>query len=168
MKIFLSYRDDLSGVASLIEDVIRANSDIKFAVYKDNADLIVDLDFAVSVAKNTLHCVLYDHNKLLKLVSDGIYNAAKSRKIPVDYGKIDKRVKAPDIPTSYIKLGRENYDFDETSWSAAIAEGIIFAHSGKSDVQDPEKYTKPSLEKTIHDRNFAQEPTRNSDIIFGR
>lgn len=158
----------MSRVASLIEDVIRANSDIKFAVYEDNADVIINLDYTVSVAKNTLHCVLYDHNKLIKSISDGMYDAAKSRGIPVDYGKIDKRVKAPDIPTAYIKLGRENYDFDEHSWSAAIAEGIISAHSGKTIVQDPEKYTKPSIEKTIHDRNFAQEPTRNSDIIFGR
>lgn len=167
-KIYMKYLDQLSGVASTIEDIIRANSDIGFAVYEKNADLIIDLGYSYPTGKNTLHCMLYDHNPIIKNVSDSIYNAGKKRNILVDYGKIDKRIAAPGMPTVFVKLGRANYEINENSWASAIAEGIISGVIGDTDISDPIKYSKPSIQKPSYERNFAQEPTRNSDIFLGR
>lgn len=165
MKIFLSYHEELSRVASLIEDAIRANSDIKFAILQKNAEIIIDLNFSDSVRKNTLHCVLYDHNKLIKSITDEIKESADARRIPADYAKIDKRVSTPETPTVYIKFGRIDYEFDDASWSSAVAEGIISGIEGPSAIEDIKVYVKPQNQKTFYERNFAQEPTRNSDLF---
>lgn len=165
MKIFLSYHEELSRVASLIEDAIRANSDIKFAILQKNAEVIIDLNFTDNVRKNHLHCVLYDHNKLIKSIADEIKDSCEVRDIPSDYAKIDKRVTPPETPTVYVKFGRIDYGFDEVSWSSAVAEGIISAISGPAAIEDIKVYTKPVVQKTFYERNFAQEPTRNFDLL---
>lgn len=167
MKIFLKYENDLSRVANYIEDLVRGNSDIRFSVYEKTADFIIDLGYTHPTGKNSLHVVFYDRNEIIKHVSDCIYNSGKSRNIPVDYGKIDNRLTQPNQSTIYIKLGRPNYEMDEGLWASAIAEGIISALDTQKQIEDIKVYKKPSGQKTIYERNFAQEPTRNSDIFFG-
>lgn len=168
MQVFLEYSNELSRVASYIEDLIRANSDIRMSVYKRNADFIIDLGHTPPTGKNTLHVVLYDRNEAIKSISDGIYNSGKSRGLPVDYGKIDNRVKSPDQPTVFVKFGRVNYEFDEAKWASAVAEGIMSALSGVENIEDMKVYQKPTPQKTFYERNFAQEPTKNSDIFLGK
>lgn len=167
MKIFFKYEGDLSRVASYIEDLIRANSDIRPSVYEKNADLILDIGYTPSTGKDSLHVIFYDRNQLIKSVSDEIYKAGKKRGIPVDYGKLDNRLSQPEFPTAYIKVGRINKEINESLWASAIAEGLISAMSQPIEIEDIKVYNKPSGQKSMYERNFAQEPTRNSDIFFG-
>jgi hypothetical protein len=167
VDIFFTHHPELSGVAFLIEKSIRANSDIHICVLQKNAELVIDLDYIHSTGKNTLHCVLYDRDELRKTISQEIKNSADSRNIPSDFAKIDNRIKDPAQPTLYVKFGRENYEFDEYSWAAAVAEGIITGISGsKIEIDEIEQYKKPQMQQIgFYERNFAQEPTRNSDLF---
>lgn len=166
MNIFFTYHDELSRSAFLIEQLIRNNSDIRVCVLEKNADLVINLDFTHSTGKNTLHCVLYDRDELKKNIAVNIANACRDRNIPFDFAKIDNRISAPEKSTLYIKFGRQNYEFDQASWTAAIAEGIISGINGtESKIEAIEEYKKPTAQKTYWERNFAQEPTRNSDLF---
>jgi hypothetical protein len=165
VNIFVSHHEDLGRVGALIENIIRANSDIRVSILQRNANYTIDLDFAHSTGKNTLHCVLYNRDPIIKAVSDSLVDSASKRNIPNDYAKIDKRVTEPEFPTIYIKFGRENYEFDEALWASAVAEAIIAGLEGAKDIEDVKFYQKPVSQKTFYDRNFAQEPTRNSDLF---
>lgn len=167
MDIFFTHHPELSGVAFLIEKSIRANSDIHICVLQKNAQLVIDLDYTHPTGKNTLHCVLYDRDELRKNISQEIKNSSDQRNIPSDFAKIDNRIKEPPQPILYIKFGRENYEFDDHSWAAAIAEGIIAGISGnKVEIDEVEQYKKPQLQQRgFYERNFAQKPTRNSDLF---
>lgn len=166
MNIFFTYHDELSRSAFLIEQLVRNNSDIRICVLEKNADLVINLDFTHSTGKNTLHCVLYDRDELKKNIAVGIANACRERNVPFDFAKIDNRVSAPEKSTLYVKFGRQNYEFDQAIWTAAISEGIISGINGtESKVEPIEEYKKPTAQKTYWERNFAQEPTRNSDLF---
>lgn len=166
MNIFFTCNEELSRSAFLIEQLIRKNSDIRICVLEKTADLVINLDFTHSTGKNTLHCALYDRDELKKNISVEIANASRERNIPFDFAKIDNRISAPEKSTLYIKFGRQNYEFDESLWTAAVAEGIISGIKGAEFKVEPvEEYKKPTAQKTYWERNFAQEPTRNSDLF---
>jgi hypothetical protein len=166
MNIFFTYDDELSRSAFLIEQLVRKNSDIRVCVLEKTADLVINLDFTHSTGKNTLHCVLYDRDELKKNISVEIANACRDRNIPLDFAKIDNRITTPEKSTLYVKFGRQNYEFDEATWTAAVAEGIISGINGTSaKVEAINNYKPPTAQKTYWERNFAQEPTRNSDLF---
>jgi hypothetical protein len=163
MRFFITHDDELSGVAFLIEQLVRKHSDIRPCVVERAADFIIDLGYTHSTGKNTLHCVLYDRDEFKKNLAVEITNAARERNIPCDFAKIDNRIQEPEKSTLYIKFGRQNYEFDENSWAA---EGIIAAlQENRVKVEEIQQYKKPVAQKTFYERNFAQEPTRNSDLF---
>lgn len=166
-KIFISYPDNLKELATSIENTLKKNSGHRIALYKDQADFILELGQDWGGGDKNPSLFIFDSDKEINDIGKNITESFTSENIYANYPKNKKDVK--EHKTILFQAGRVNTPIDNERWGQLVAKGIIkYFNPDYIKNQVVENTVKSSQDKTYYDRSFNSNSTNNSSILFGK